>query len=710
MADQKFNCETNRFWIDLHKVGVTEAEKAIKKRLDECLKYGIEWLKIVYGTPDHYHGSIAEALHRTIQNGVPINPSSVPIRFWSDPEGFATQNPFVELSISLFSEDGRRNQHVNMGFSPFHAEYEKDPWKRALCEHWFYPLREWFGISEVGLRLGDHCGPAELESLVTGLPDSFVKRRKSGDLETVNREALPDLFARWREYRIAHPHQKPAKAQGGPKLGKQREVGRVPAVGTSPAAISQPFIPSIPERNLPTPSAQLPEERHQAAPSPKPVVAFTRASCDDWRRLTNDGIDCLQRGDYSAAMGLFRPAEVLAQHLGWRFHYVSLCNLGYLCEITDDMSEAERYFRQAVAISEANCMKDHNLVRSANLSLCLVQGRSIEELIPTAAKPDPSWLASPQAEVEYYCRIASKAESGRLMDLAQEFLTRAIKIAREHKLQPIFEAYALSAITSLSRQRGNYSEAVGYAREALPACNAAMPAAQAIWIDLHLHLAFCLRELDQLHEAASEYRTVLSCVDNIHPAITALATTHLGNCLRKEEKFNEAAALHRKAVELEVERGDPESWIVALATSNLGVTLAYSGRNLEAERAYLRSLELTRNLYGRKDAETAGRLANLGMLYLHWGKLHKARQYLSNSLEIRRVVREPNHPDIAQSTFGLARVYLEEGNLPAARVLATEAIRIRSERIGEDHPSTQRAKAVLAEIERRQNLKGSSRR
>ena len=41
MADQKYKPKDRRFWLDLHNVTSGDAEKAIKSRLNECVRYGV---------------------------------------------------------------------------------------------------------------------------------------------------------------------------------------------------------------------------------------------------------------------------------------------------------------------------------------------------------------------------------------------------------------------------------------------------------------------------------------------------------------------------------------------------------------------------------------------------------------------------------------------------------------------------------------------
>jgi len=62
MADQEFFAKDNRFWVDLHQCGTMEAIDTVATRINECYRYGIKTLEIIYGTPDIYEGSIQQAM------------------------------------------------------------------------------------------------------------------------------------------------------------------------------------------------------------------------------------------------------------------------------------------------------------------------------------------------------------------------------------------------------------------------------------------------------------------------------------------------------------------------------------------------------------------------------------------------------------------------------------------------------------------------
>lgn len=52
MADQQYDTERNRFFLDLQGVLKRDTARVIGKRIEERTRYGIAHLEIVYETPD----------------------------------------------------------------------------------------------------------------------------------------------------------------------------------------------------------------------------------------------------------------------------------------------------------------------------------------------------------------------------------------------------------------------------------------------------------------------------------------------------------------------------------------------------------------------------------------------------------------------------------------------------------------------------------
>src|ERR1039457_6995312 len=68
MADQRFALGIGEFFLDLHYTERAEAKRIVRRRLVECCQFGIRILKIVYGSPDNFSGSVAEAVFEIVRD------------------------------------------------------------------------------------------------------------------------------------------------------------------------------------------------------------------------------------------------------------------------------------------------------------------------------------------------------------------------------------------------------------------------------------------------------------------------------------------------------------------------------------------------------------------------------------------------------------------------------------------------------------------
>ena len=165
MSSQTYDPIRNVFRLDLHGVETSEARRAIRERLKECFRLGIDEIEIIFGTPDRYRGSIAEALHLIAVESSELDPTSLPGDFWLAPETFTKQTG--SLTIRLANVLRAASGKATLRFAPFSAKYEKDVWNKCLCEHWFQPLKEWYSAVEVKKL----CGRLVVSKMTEDLPE-----------------------------------------------------------------------------------------------------------------------------------------------------------------------------------------------------------------------------------------------------------------------------------------------------------------------------------------------------------------------------------------------------------------------------------------------------------------------------------------------------------------------------------------------------------
>lgn len=704
MADQHYWKETSTFWLDLHGVAYADAEAALRSRIRECVRFGVGQLQVVFGTPDRFEGSIAQALHRVLNAGVPIEPSSVPAEFWTSPETFARRRAFLKLAFAGYLGTRMRIDERS-SFSAFRARYELDPWRKCLCENPYQPLRDWHPVEEVAKRLGSQCSAADVRRLAADEEQSAVRRDGKGEIAFIHRDLLPTLVYRWAG--VARPRLKRRRspARGARKSRLEQSASslnsrpapqeRPPAadgslesraaledVAPPSGAISQPenserpssgeeqgvaeafsFFPRAHAPQAVPPATQargegdvscLPQADPNAGQSTQDESGPRKPTRSDWLAATNEGIVLVETGRYAEALERFTEALDIAAALGWREQYVSVSNVGYVYELIGDCAEAEDWYEEALALARKNTAPTHPLVQCAEWNVRTARGERVE----------PRRVASGQPH--------RRAYDERIVTV----LERCEKASRSYST-------------------ADFHSALNQAEAALSACVGLLPENHTIRFSLLMVRCLSLRYLGRLDEAEKGFRQLLSPEWQLERSVAALVLTHLGTCLRLQDRYREAAEAHRQALSLLEEIGELKSWVGSTAWMNLGVALRYSEDYEGAERAYQEALRIEREISPEPTREAAGTMYNLGMLYLRQERLTEAENILREALRIQERILPPDHLDTGNSAYGLGQVLAARGRFKDAIQQLERAVRIRRRSLGDRHPSTLRAIYVL---------------
>jgi len=674
MADQDYKKAWDLFWIDFHNVGVSEARKAIKKRIEECTSYGIKRLKVIYGTPDYYQGSIAQALYQVLESGMPIEVGLIPISFWKDPELFCQSHPYIEISISRLLATS--NSTVNLAFSPFLAKYETDYWKKNLCENWFYPLREWYSTAQIIARLGNHCSPEELNSLIKDCDSTSIKKDVSGKLKEVHVSLIPKIVTEWIEYRQKHPFLKSTK-KPIPKRRKYKTQE------------SSPPLPLIKD------ALEVDTNIAQSSPLPpdKSDLKITDFSEQEWLRTILRAIEHINLGDYAAGKNCLEVVKPFSAHLGWKYEYIVLSNLGYVCELIHELEMAGEYYLAALAVAEKNTNSDSPFVRSTKYNLQLVTGGFVDLI---GAESGVTESPTEQVLGQMLRNAEEMSLLGKLVE-AYKLLQEAYSLSKQQSMPALVEIIITQQLAYNTYQRGDLISTVDIASTGLRIADAKLPNWHTITVALRMILALALRYIGKYETASDLFQTLIE-QKSLHSSIQSLAYTHLGTCLRQSGDKKGAEKAHRQAIQIEQGRGASKSWICGMAHSNLGVVLRETDRLKEAEKEYRLAYEIIIQTCGRISQQAAEVLVNQGMLCLIKNRFEDADRYLSESLEIRLQILGPDHFDTANSQYGLAQLRLMQNRIEDAMILIENAFNTRKRSFGETHPSTLRAKEVMEAV------------
>ncbi|MBB5329430.1 hypothetical protein [Tunturiibacter gelidoferens] len=155
MANQEYAPLTRAFTLDLHRVQTKEAARVTRARISECFRYGIRSLKCVFGSPDSFHGSIAEKILDIAFTDERVVSNTLSEWVFSDDIDVSRMPIFLVLPLRLNPD--ATPVTADSAFSGFAASFESAASLRLLCKMPFQPLREYYDWQYAARAIGNGC-------------------------------------------------------------------------------------------------------------------------------------------------------------------------------------------------------------------------------------------------------------------------------------------------------------------------------------------------------------------------------------------------------------------------------------------------------------------------------------------------------------------------------------------------------------------------
>jgi hypothetical protein len=134
VARQNFDRSNNVFELDLHGCSMEEGRTVAASRIRECSRYGIEELRVVYGSADRAEGTLRQAVEEAMGEAR----RSVSGCSYRDVYGmFAPPEKSTELRITLTPNPHPQAQDRNMVFAAFTSRYDRG----SRAHPPYYPMR-----------------------------------------------------------------------------------------------------------------------------------------------------------------------------------------------------------------------------------------------------------------------------------------------------------------------------------------------------------------------------------------------------------------------------------------------------------------------------------------------------------------------------------------------------------------------------------------
>jgi hypothetical protein len=134
VARQNFDRSNNTFELDLHGCSMEEGRSVAGHRIRECCRYGIEELRIIYGSADRAEGTLRQAVEEAIREAS----SCVATCSFRDSYGmFAAEKESTEVRVTLAPNPRPQAQDRKMAFAAFTSRYDTERHRHEP----YYPLR-----------------------------------------------------------------------------------------------------------------------------------------------------------------------------------------------------------------------------------------------------------------------------------------------------------------------------------------------------------------------------------------------------------------------------------------------------------------------------------------------------------------------------------------------------------------------------------------
>jgi len=134
VAQQNFDRPNNAFELDMHGCSMEEGRAVAGHRIRECFRYGIEELRIIYGSPDRAEGTLRRAAQEAIREAR----SCVATCSFRDSYGmFAAENESTAVRVKLVPNPRPQAQDQKMVFVAFTSRYDTERHRHEP----YYPLR-----------------------------------------------------------------------------------------------------------------------------------------------------------------------------------------------------------------------------------------------------------------------------------------------------------------------------------------------------------------------------------------------------------------------------------------------------------------------------------------------------------------------------------------------------------------------------------------
>ena len=387
-------------------------------------------------------------------------------------------------------------------------------------------------------------------------------------------------------------------------------------------------------------------------------------------------------------------------NLATQYYTTSLDSLAVLYERMGSYSQAELFYKLALAIRKSVLGKNHpDYATSLNKLTAMYERMDSDEQID----PSEQELAQARlAEVHSLNKLAGQSYASTLNDLAAmyvymgsysqaELFYRLALATRKLVLGENHPDYA----TSLDKLAVSYVYMGSYDK-AEPLLQQALDIRKAVFGEDHPDYVESLYSLALLYMSMGSYdkaEPLLQQALDIHKDTSgedhpdyANSLDNLAGLYRVMGSYDKAEPLLQQTLDIRKAVFGEDHPDYANSLDNLAGLYRVMGSYDKAEPLLQQALDIHKDTSGEDHPDYANSLDNLAGLYRVMGSYDKAEPLLQQTLDIRKAVFGEDHPDYANSLDNLAGLYRVMGSYDKAEPLLQQALDIHKAVFGEDHP------------------------
>jgi tetratricopeptide (TPR) repeat protein len=595
-ADQYLLLEIGEFVLDLHNTERRVAKQVVRRRIVECHRYGLRVLKVVFGSPPDFTGSIAEAVFELVRSSEFVAQEMLPsFVFLSCP-----QPNEISTSIKIYLHKNSNPEQIKSDtkFDPFTPKFESDIGHKLRCRTPYQPLRVKYTLEWTARAIRNGCTVPVLDTILR-------RMRRAEPL------SWADVCELARRYELSQ--------QGGvAQLPKDTPIESSPFQVVAGVGDVRPKVPvELPESTLA--KAGYLEERSHYKDAEQVLTEFLTGQTDKTHKQIEDATLMLGRvymaiNNDAAETTLLRVRDLRLKRVGEK-HPSLLPILQALMDYYQQSGEPERGLQvlteiSAIALEHLDSPGVNQVVAGTLRAAYYEQsvGNQMQSLVRLR------WLAlwldnrrlQPGDDASRFDLLGQNyLELGCFVE-SRVALQAALRISEEHKVPIHRRCHVLMQWGRLMRKLQRFDDAVAAYRKAMLELATDTDEQDFLLATLHSSLGVSLKYSGKYDDAEREYETALrifqQCDAEEHPEYARVLVSK-AVLLMETDRGEQAERIAKDALAIVETKIGSHPQLISSCYGTLSRIAAKIGKTDEANDYYNRGIASCGQTWGTQSGD-----------------------------------------------------------------------------------------------------------